>query len=354
MNATGIRLTETLLIGFLGGLVFSSLHLPLPWMMGALVFVMVWQGVTKREAHWPSTLRDSGLVVLGIYFGLYFTAETFLSVGPYFLPYLVVTIVLISASIFISTLVTHWIDVDKMTSVFGSIPGGLSEMVIASESVHARSSLVAIFQTVRLVTVLFVVPTSILFYFTERGAANTVTPFQAFTFEGWTYLWFALPIVAGIWLRDRIPAGIVIGALVVTATLNISPVELAAMPPQLLMAAQLAVGIGIGKNISFADLKIGGKYCFVYFITSLLLILVSFGLGATLAYFTPLTLPTALLSIAPGGLVEMALTASAVGGDPAVVSAFQLTRIVVIILFVPPFLKWYFSSKQEAEQRMTN
>ncbi|WP_276245352.1 AbrB family transcriptional regulator [Virgibacillus profundi] len=49
---------------------------------------------------------------------------------------------------------------------------------------------------------------------------------------------------------------------------------------------------------------------------------------------------TANLSIAPGGLFEMVLTASSVGGDPAIVSALQLTRILIIVVFVPPLLGW--------------
>ena len=58
-----------------------------------------------------------------------------------------------------------------------------------------------------------------------------------------------------------------------------------------------------------------------------------------------MNIKTALLSIAPGGLFEMVLTAEAVGGDPAVVSALQLVRVLVIILFVPPVMKLLFQRK---------
>jgi uncharacterized membrane protein AbrB (regulator of aidB expression) len=85
----------------------------------------------------------------------------------------------------------------------------------------------------------------------------------------------------------------------------------------------------------------------VYFGVALLLIFISFGLGYLLASFTSLSLATAVLSVAPGGLIEMVLTASVVGGDPAIVSALQLIRILVIIMFVPPLLKWYFRKKEK-------
>ncbi|WP_209124522.1 AbrB family transcriptional regulator [Alkalihalobacillus sp. BA299] len=344
MNNKGLyRLLETSFLGFLGGYVFSLANLPLPWVLGPLTFVMLWQGFSKRKAYWPKPIKNAGLSILGIYFGLYFTTETFLTIGPYFLPFLLITILIISVSIIISTVVTKWINVDQITSVFGSIPGGLTEMVIASESLNAKPSLVIIFQTVRLLTVLFIVPTVIVFYLTEQNPIPTTEVVQeVIASSRWSYLWFILPIAIGMLVQNKIPAGFVIGPLAATVLINISFVTLPSVPNLVLLAAQMAVGISLGKSISFTDLKLGGKYCFVYFSIALFLIITSFGLGAVLAHFTSLNFATAVLSVAPGGIVEMVLTAAIVGGDPAIVSALQLTRILVIIMFVPTVLKWYF------------
>ncbi|UTR14799.1 AbrB family transcriptional regulator [Salipaludibacillus sp. LMS25] len=71
----------------------------------------------------------------------------------------------------------------------------------------------------------------------------------------------------------------------------------------------------------------------------------SFGFEILLESMTSMDLPTALLSTAPGGLVEMVLTASIVGADPAIVTVLQLTRVMIIILVAPSALKWYFSRK---------
>ncbi|MCT8138461.1 AbrB family transcriptional regulator [Anaerobacillus sp. CMMVII] len=346
------RLIETLFIGYLGGYLFTLANFPLPWVLGALTLTLLWQGFTKRKAYWPNPFKQGGFLVLGMYFGLYFTIETFFTIGPYLLPYLLMTVVLIFASIFISTAVTKWIEVDKITSVFGSIPGGLSEMVLASESLNAKTTLVLIFQTVRLLTVLFTVPAMIIYFFKDQSQTiQAIATAQSFVFGGWNYFWYLIPILFGVYFRDRIPAGLVVVPLGITAAMNISPIDMATIPSIVLLSAQVAVGIGLGKSISFDDLKLGGKYCLVYFVVSLSLILVAFGLGAALAHFTTLDLATAMLSVAPGGLIEMVLTASTVGGDPAIVSALQLTRILVIVIFVPAFLKWYFrkeASKQAA------
>ncbi|UCZ54422.1 AbrB family transcriptional regulator [Bacillus shivajii] len=342
-NNIVVKLIEPIIIGVIGGYVFSILDLPLPWVLGALTFILLWQGFTKRKVYWPESVKNIGLTILGIYFGLYFTKETFMTMGPYFAPFVIVTIILIFASILLGMVVTKWINVDKITSTFASIPGGLTEMVIASESLNAKASLVVIFQTVRLLTVLFTVPALIIFSFSATGTASGDSFLnQPFIFEGWKYLWFIIPAVIGVSLKDKLPAGIVIIPLVITALMNVSPAELATVPPALLIAGQVSVGIGLGMKISFEELKLGGKYCGIYAVITFTLILLSFGLGFILAQMTSLNLATAMLSVAPGGLIEMVLTASIVGGDPAIVSALQLTRLFLIILFVPPILKWYF------------
>ena len=80
---------------------------------------------------------------------------------------------------------------------------------------------------------------------------------------------------------------------------------------------------------------------------ALILIIVSFGCGYLFAKMTHLSLLTAILSMAPGGLVEMVLTAESVGGDPAVVSSLQFVRLLFIILVVPNVLKWFFQKEKK-------
>ncbi|MEN2768535.1 AbrB family transcriptional regulator [Ornithinibacillus xuwenensis] len=342
-----LEIMESSCIALVGGYLFYILNTPLPWVLGSLTFVMLWQGFTKRKLYIPDSIRNGGFIVLGIYFGMYFTKETFQTVLPFLIPYIIATVLLIIACILLGTYVTKWIHVDKVTSVFSCIPGGLSEMTIASEALGAKASLVVIFQTVRLITVLFTIPPFMTYVL--GGASNNgfnIMVGSTVTGSGWSYLWFIIPVVAAISLRDKIPAGIIIGALGVTAMMNVSPIELASVPTEVMSAAQVAVGASLGKNILFRDLKFGGKYTFIYFGLSVTIITISFGLGLLLVRFTSLDYATALLGISPGGFFEMVLTAYNVGGDPAIVSALQLVRILLIVLLVPVSLKWWFTRKE--------
>ncbi|MBU9713417.1 AbrB family transcriptional regulator [Evansella tamaricis] len=343
-----VQVFKTVLIGFIGGILFYIVNLPLPWVLGAMTIIILWNSLPKSTVLLPAPLKNSGLLIIGSYFGLYFTKDTFLTVGPYVIPYIIVTVVLVFIGIFNSLLVTRWIPVDRITSVFGSIPGGLTEMVIASESLKAQSSLVAIFQTVRLLTVLFVVPLIVVHFFSgETFQIEEIVNQEPVQNHYVYYFTYIIPISAGILLRNLLPAGIVIIPLIFTAILNISIITLPPLPTILLIFAQVLIGIGIGKNISISQIKQGGKYCFVYFLLAIMLILLSFLFGTVFAAVTGLNLPTALLSVAPGGLIEMVLTATAVGGDPGIVSSLQLVRVLLIIILVPTILKWYFLKKSK-------
>jgi membrane AbrB-like protein len=164
--------------------------------------------------------------------------------------------------------------------------------------------------------------------------------------NSWSYLWFIIPAILGILCRNKIPAGILIVPLVVTAIMNISPIKLSNVPAIIFIAGQIALGVGLGQSISISSLRLVGKYCAVYFGLTVLLIAISFGLGALLALFTRLNIETAILCLVPGGFIEMVLTAGVVGADPSIVSALQLTRLLVILIIVLPLLKWYFKKSK--------
>ena len=226
------------------------------------------------------------------------------------------------------------------------MPGGLPEMVLASENLHGKSSFVLVFQTIRLLTVVFIVPSVVIYFFKEQNVSqHDMAAIRNFAHGGWSYIWFVIPAIFGVLFRKKIPAGILIVPLLMTAVMNISPIELTNVPPIILIVGQLAVGIGLGQNITFSALKSVGKYCGVYFGVTLLLIAISFGLGALLAIATGLNLKTSILCLIPGGFIEMVLTAGAVGADPSIVSALQLTRLLVILIIVLPLLKWYFKEE---------
>lgn len=335
------------LIGFLGGYIFYIFHIPLAWILGPMTFLIIWRSIFTSNCQFsqPTFLKNGSFIILGISFGLSFTKETFLLVGPYILPFLGITILLIIISVINGVLISKIVNIDRNTSIFASIPGGLTEMVAASESVQANSSLVTIFQTVRLLTVVFLVPFTIQHLFDPHHIVQTTVSLNDHP-SIFSFGWYIIAGFIGWILRKVLPASFVIGPLLTTAFLNIIGISLPSIHELFFIFAQVSIGVGFGLMITFRDLKNGGKYCGLYFTTTLLLICASFGFGYLFSLFTDLDLGTAMLSFAPGGLVEMVLTASTIGADPAIVSSLQFIRLLFIISFVPSILKFSMNKVQ--------
>lgn len=62
----------------------------------------------------------------------------------------------------------------------------------------------------------------------------------------------------------------------------------------------------------------------------IILIVISFGMAYLLATFNSMSLVTAFLAIAPGGIDVMGITAKEVNADLSTVTAYQMFRLFVI------------------------
>ena len=64
------------------------------------------------------------------------------------------------------------------------------------------------------------------------------------------------------------------------------------------------------------------------------------GLGALLAWLTPVDGLTAYLATTPGGLFAVLATAADAGSDVTYVMAFQLLRLLLILAVLPLLARW--------------
>jgi len=346
-----------------GGWVFSALSLPLPWMLGAMAAVMIGKNAGLALPAPPQVVWNAALVVLGVVFGLRITFSTLERIGPYLGPFLGVTAATIAFCIGLGALFAAWTGTDRVSGVFGFIPGGLTEMVITGEAVGARPGTVLFLQTFRLLAVLAVVPFAVTLAFGDGGAAAPAAaaaaggggpvsaggePLSAEASGIWNWLWYA-PLVAAAWaVRRYVPASFVLVPMFGTAAMHLAGLPLPAVPAAGMIAAQVVIGAGLGHSVRLKELRAVGRHWWRVCALLAVLFAVSCGLGFALHAATRMSLPTALLSVAPGGMIEMALTADAVGADAAVVASLQLLRVYFILLAVPTLLRRLFRGRGRA------
>lgn len=353
MKNKPIRLILTYIIGLIGGGIFVITSLPLPWILGPLIAILLWKQVSAFPILTSEWLKKISFAITGFQIGGTFTSTTIDSVVPYLLPYTIGTLLLIGISLFNAYLLTKWIPIDVPTSMLGSVPGGLSVIIALSESLKGNAALVTIFHTIRLMTVLFIIPIAATHFFVGNNTNQDYSSLEAEIVQGplWTVILLVIIFVVSLLLEKIVPAALVIIPMLTVGTAQIIEFPIYLLPDYFYLFAQLTIGIYLGTTIFIKDLMKAGKYCGFYFGLTVILIGISSTFGYLFSLFSNMDLATAILSFAPGGLIEMAITAQTVSGDPSIVSSLQMIRMLIIVLFLPMVLKLLLPKFEKEESK---
>lgn len=342
---------ETLIIALLGGGLFELLHVPLTWLLGPLAAVMTWRLTTKRRLAWPGQLRNAGLIVLGYILATSVTRETVGVIGHHLPSMVVATVLTLAFGITMGIWGAKFSGTNVLSGVFGSVPGGLTQMVVLSEEVEeADATVVTFMQTIRVIAVIFIVP-----FLTVKGfiggsgadGGSSVLPHALPALSdvpGNTLGLFLAATLGGAWLgsKVRLPAAHLTGPLLANAALILTGYQPPQLPTVFLTLSQIAIGAHIGLQMQPQSLQNLRRLTISTILSSVLLVGFALLVGELLVWWKgDMSLPTAFLCAAPGGIAEMGVTAHLVHADVSLVTAYQLFRIFFILFLVPSLLRWW-------------
>jgi membrane AbrB-like protein len=356
------RITETIFVTFLGGVLFTLLHVPLSWMLGPLAAVIAWTSLTRRRLTWPNGLRNAGLALLGYSMGLSFTIESARQISSQLPTMLTATLLTIAFGLCTAFITARQTGISTASSVIGSIPGGLTQMVVLSDEVEGSdTAVVAFMQTIRLLAVVFVVP-----FCAVHGLAGGVGSGLAAAGSqtgGAAALWASLAagaeavagrplfcgllvvgVVASVWLavKLRFPTPHFLGPILAVGLITVAGMEPPHLPSLLIILAQWSLGISTGLGIKLNSLSNWKRLLPYTLVGSIGIVAFCVGLSYVFSLLQPISLLTAFLGTSPGGMTEMGVTATLVGADVSLVVAYQMFRILFILFVVPYMLRWGF------------
>lgn len=336
---TDMAYLRTLIAALFGGILFSCLHAPLPWTLGPVTIVALTGLIQKHPMTWSLKIRNAALVLLGYAMGRPFTAETLQAIVSQLPLMLLATLVTVSAGVLTGWLMYRRTKLDFTTCLLGCVPGGLSQMVVlAAEMKDVDLTAVTIMQTLRMLSVVFVIPFLTIHVLSGGGMPEPAGMTGDAAADTATILLFAAAAVTGA-AAGRImhlPTATMLGPILATAGLVAATGMTApAVPQPLLYAAQLCVGAYIGASMELQRIVSYHGMGPVLFGGVLMVLAVSMGMGMAVSMMTGETLATSFLSTAPGGLTEMGITALTVGANISTMTAYQLTRLLFIMLVFP-------------------
>ena len=226
-------------------------------------------------------------------------------------------------------------------------------MLAMSAPLGADPRLVAVMQYTRVVVVVFsaalvsrlgLVPGTAPQPTSAQGLQSSAPQGAALVHGAWlTYGLTALVATAGAWAgtRLRLPAGALIGPLVLGVALEELGVMHLVWPPGLPQAAFLILGVYVGLLFDRASIKRAGRLFPVVLASAVGLTVACAGLGWALAALTKIDGLTAYLATAPGGIDSVAVMALGSGADAPLVLAVQMLRLFAVVLAGALLGRWW-------------
>jgi membrane AbrB-like protein len=326
------RTVFALLVGALGGALFDAARAPLPWMLGP-IFAIAACNLAGAGLAVPIAVRRGGQWVVGAVLGLYFTPEAvsrMVSLGP---ALAIATLVALALGLCFCWALIRYAGADGATAFFGGAIGGASEMLVQGERNGGSGQLISAGHTLRLIIVISLIPFGMA-ALGIHGDDAWLPPPVRFDLPGLILLVLTTGVAGWVALRFGVPNAWVLGPLLVAAGLAYLEAPVSSLPRAVINGGQLLLGVAIGSRFAPDFFRVAPRYLSVIAFSSLAGVLMAWALAACLARLSGLPIPTLLLAVAPGGVAEMALTAKVLQLGVPIVTAFQVTRIVVLLLSV--------------------
>lgn len=321
------------------GAAAAWLRIPLPWMIGPLVAMAVFQfsGATLAA---PPLGREAGQAAIGVTLGLYFTPPVVAEVLAYGGWFVALGFASIGVGAASGAFLARAAGVDRATAFFGSMPGGAAEMATIGERHGALPDRVALSHSMRMLFVVTLVPVGItLAGFSGSDDYRAVAlPFD----PGGLVALALVAAAAGLFARRlRIPTAFMIGPLFASIGLTVAGVHLSSVPVAVSNAAQLLLACALGARFQRSFLREAPRFVAALVPAILITLALAALVGAALAWGAGAYLGTALLAAAPGGIAEMSITAKVLRIGVAFVTAAHVTRFVIVVVFCSLLFRFF-------------
>lgn len=354
-----VKLLLTIFIGLIGALFFIKIHMPLPWVLGPMIALLIGSKVCKIEFYWPAGIRDWGLIIIGYASGLSINRETFFQIIQQLPWMLLMTVLLIAFGAVTALFISKLTGVDYPSILTGGIPGGLTQMVVLGEEMKGMDLTVITFlQVVRLMLIVFCIPLIVFspFYNAENVEYTTVVIQAAEALPMGVLIpkviiFSAVSVLSAFSAKKlRFPTPYLLGPILGIAIASILGFQGPALSPILLDIAQFTMGCYLGLLLKPEKLENKFKIVSLSILNGVVLILFALVQSYILVKMHGLGAATSFLCLAPGGADQMGVIASVISADVSMVTGYQLFRMLFVNFAVPPMLKYFYRYYSKVKQ----
>ena len=329
------------------GSLLVRMHLPIPFLLGGLLTALLCKTLTHRSnLSWPKQWREYALMVAGYGIGSTFTSDTWNNFLAELVGVAEATIVILAASMVLAVITAKLARENIKSCIMGMLPGGMTlTMLLCEDDKEVNPNVVMVMQVLRLLGVVITVPFLVIWLLHAQVTGSSV----ALPNHGGMHWLVVVPLsILGSFIATKIhmPTPKLLGPILATAAFSVFDGGVQPVPFWLMAAAQASIGLFMGMQLDEDRIVKTEKMVPYILIGTAILIVVSIGMANVLAARYGFSLVTAFLAMAPGGIAEMSLAGMSMGENVSIILTYQLVRVLVINIFIPPLLAWWFKAKQ--------
>jgi membrane AbrB-like protein len=338
----------------LAGFAAQRAGLPAGWLVGPMLVALAAALLWEKHPTVPRWGRIASLAVVGGVLASTYKPSVLPLISRHWLPVAIVVCGTLLLSLGAGMLLSFLVRLDRKTAALGTLPGAASGMLAMSEPLGADARLVALMQYTRVVVVV-VSATLVGRFGLVPGTESLPSSGQGLTAPSGagdllvqspltTYALTALVAALGAWAgtRFKLPAGALLGPLILGIALEELGVMHLAWPLGVPQAAFLVLGLWVGLLFDGDSVKRAGRLLPVVLLSAVGLVIACAALGRVLSALTGIDGITAYLATTPGGIESVAIVALGSGADAPLVLAVQMLRLLAVIL-AGSFLGWLWS-----------
>jgi membrane AbrB-like protein len=315
---------------------FSLLHVPSAVLFASLLGGMAHALTSPTVLALPPWSFRIGQALIGITIGALISLSAIADLGSALVPIVLVTLATIAVSLVAGRLLALRDDVSEVTGAFSLIAGGASGVVAVARELGADERVVTVIQYLRVFVVLVTLPLVTGLVFDPPHGLGSLDLAGAPLPEELAYTAIALGL--GLLIARLVPisTATLLGPLAVAVALTATGwLGTPTVPVPLQWLAYALIGVQVGLRFTRASLASITRMLPLVLAIIVTMVAVTAGLGALLAWLTPVDALTAYLATTPGGLFAVLATAADSGSDVTYVMAVQLLRLVLILAMVP-------------------
>jgi membrane AbrB-like protein len=316
------------------GVVGDWIRLPLPWLIGAIVFAAALR-LSDRKGEVPPVTRPIGQVLIAAAVGLAFTPEALAAVAQLIVPMVAAAVLTVAAGFAVAFLLARLAGIGLLHAVLASVPMGPVESANLARRYGVPPASVILAQTMRIVALVLVIPPVLVALDGSIRDPSLVLRDMPWNAGGTLLLILCATLAAFTARRVGLSNPFFVGALAGAAAAAAADLPVTGLPYPVLIAAQVFLGVWLGAVFDRTLLLQSRSFIPAALICTALMMVICALLGLALVPFTGLGWQVLILATAPGSVTEMALTAKILQDGIAVVTAFHLVRIFLILPFAP-------------------